>query len=320
MAFEKKDLSKIVQIWVEFSRLESVIRKPYAAPSNLSFVPIIRDERLITVAYSAYQSLKERSLADSNKKVRVVKDYIPGDRELGCVLESERLRWIAEKALTLMTELGQIEPTEKTSLLEKIDASIKAIRQASAPQIEAYFELYKLKAVNPEIDQIERAKIAIENAMKANDQRALMELKLKNGALLKKEHLYARRLSSINEGVWKTEDRVYPVYWELETILHNLLDRYSQFLFTILQSLLAQIPSSDHQTSIVSLVTENEEIQRQTCMLHDRTRKRSDVLETRVQMLRDSSGKMSLIINQQHTMNEYMQNRILDLCKSYKSA
>lgn len=301
-----------------FVKNETLIRQSYALSSSLPIYLVIKEDRFANVTCSAYQLLKEKWLLEATIKKRIFKDYIPGDREEEILLEIEKYRWIANRAIALLHDLGQMDEAEKSSLNEKIDTLYKTVRQAAGSRIEANFEFYKVKAVNPEIDQIERGKSLIENAIKSNDQRALLELKLKYGAVLSKEHLYSRRSESFVNRVYETEEKLYESFWELETLLRGLFDRYSQYLFTTLQTLLSHIESPEHQSSLMNLVTENEEIQRQACILYDRAKKRTGDLKSRAQNLQEISSNMNMILTQLNSMNDYMQNAILDICKSWK--
>jgi len=297
---------------------ETWISESYKIRSDQPIYLVVKEERIVGITPSAYQMMRERWMMEANAKKRIIKDYVPSESEEEINVEVEKLRWNANKALILLHNLGQIDTAEKSSLTQQIDEWHAAIRQAAISRVEAAFDFYKVRAVNPEIDQIEQAKTLIDNAMKTNDRQAIMKLKLQYGGLLSKEHLYARRSESFIQRILETDVVLYKRFWELETLLRDLFDRYSHYLFTTLQTLLSKIESPEYQSSIMNLVSENEEIQRQACTLHERSKKRSSVLKDHVQLLRELSSNMNMILTQLNSMNDYMLKAIMDISKSDK--
>ncbi|MEW6235030.1 MAG: hypothetical protein AB1656_06560 [Candidatus Omnitrophota bacterium] len=313
---ENNCLSIHWQIGREFLKAEPAMKRSYALDKNAPIFPIIENEILSIVSLSELQVYKVQWLISGKKEKRAAKDYVPSERLEESIQKVEYSRWMTEKAIEILFELQEMESLEKNEQSKRLVELNKTIRQALAFYMEADFQLYKFKFANPNIEQIERIKASIEYAAKVNDMRSAEELKIRYGSLLSKEHLYAKRLEPLYEPILEAEEKMASAFWEMETMLYQLNDKYSQYLFMAYQTLQDYAASSKQSITIADLIKENEEIQKQTDILHDREINRSAEIKERVNLLNEINSNLDTIIKQQNSMNEYMQNAVLEICKS----
>lgn len=304
------------QISREFLKAGALMKRSYSLDKNAPIFPIIENENLLIVSLSELQVIKVKRLIEDQKKKKAVKDYIPGKREEEFIQKVEYARWQTDKTIEILYDLLEMDSLEKNDRCKQLVQSIKIIRQALASYIEADFQLYKVKFANPNIEQIERIKALIENAVKANDMRYAEELKIRYRSLLNKEYLYAEGLTPFYMSLLEAEEKMIAAFWELEANLFRLNDQYTQYLFMACQTLQNYANSSKQSISITDLMKENEEIQKQTDILRDREKNRPADIKDRVKSLNDISVNLNTIISQQNTMNEYMQNAILKICRT----
>ncbi len=313
MGTEKLNKDQIAPVRQKFEKIAPLFVKMSDFREKSPLIPLIQDNRINHVTESAFRVYQKNWLADEKNKKRIPKDYLPNEKVIQRILDVGGIGWHVNQLLTILIHSGEINEEFQSEQVQKLEGWKKTFHQTLESHIEVLYEIHKMKYTNPEIEQIERAKISIENARKANDKRAFMELKLQYGALLSKEHLYTRRLSVIQNGYHETESKMMEAYWNLQILFHSLLDQYTQFLFVTLQSLSSSTHATHSAMGIMNLVTENEEIQKQACILHDRAKNPSPTLPNRIQLLRDITGNMSMILQQQISMKESMQKNILDL-------
>ncbi|RJP29937.1 MAG: hypothetical protein C4527_10695 [Candidatus Omnitrophota bacterium] len=306
------NVQKIAELRGIFRKTLPLIKQTYNELKNPPTFPIIRAEKIKFVALSEFKVLREKWVEERKKKIRILKDYIPTHQEEQCLLDVERLQWTAQKITDLLITFNQMTPADKEESLNNLAMEKKKVRDAAALLVEVYYQLEKIKAGNPDIDQIERAKTSIANALKTSDKRALQELKIQYGALLAKEPLYSRRLTPLRETIYEEEGKLFAAYWNMESVLYGLQDKYSQYLFLTLQRVQDFLSNPKGMNLLRELIVENEEIQRQACILHDRAGKCYDSRQENTRMLHENSDNMGVILSQQNAMIEFMQKAVCD--------